>query len=71
MNQRLKQLSAAARHWAHYDGIAQHPESSPDILFEEKFAELIIKECAFKCEQFGESGDGYTCSSEIQKYFGV
>jgi hypothetical protein len=37
----------------------------------EKFAELIIKECADLCESFGESGDGYTCSAEILEHFGV
>ena len=37
----------------------------------EKFAELIVRECADVCESFGESGDGYTCSAEILEHFGV
>ena len=37
----------------------------------QKFAELIIEECSDICKQFGESGDGYTCSSEILEHFGV
>jgi hypothetical protein len=37
----------------------------------EKFAELIVKECADVCQGFGESGDGYTCSYEILEHFGV
>ena len=36
-----------------------------------EFAELIVWECADVCKQFGQSGDGYTCSAEILKYFGV
>jgi hypothetical protein len=35
------------------------------------FAELVIKECAYICYRFGESGDGYTCSAEVLKHFGV
>ena len=37
----------------------------------DKFAELIVQECADVCERFGESGDGYTCSAEILEHFGV
>jgi len=37
----------------------------------QKFAELIIEECADICERFGMSGDGYTCRSEILEHFGV
>jgi hypothetical protein len=39
--------------------------------FNEKFAELIVQECADVCQRFGESGDGYTCSYEILEHFGV
>lgn len=46
MNERIKELSAVARHWAHFDGLTHNPNSSPDILFEQKFAELIVRECA-------------------------
>ena len=35
----------------------------------EKFAELIVQECADVCRRFGESGDGYTCSAEIFRTF--
>ena len=37
----------------------------------EKFAELIVQECADVCQDFGESGDGYTCSYEILEHFRV
>jgi hypothetical protein len=37
--------------------------------FAERFAELIVQECADVCRRFGESGDGYTCSAEIFRTF--
>jgi hypothetical protein len=37
----------------------------------EKFAELIVRECADVCQQFGNGGSGYTLSSEIREHFGV
>lgn len=46
MKKRIKQLAEQARHWAHFDGLQQNPTSTPDILFEGKFAELIVQECA-------------------------
>ncbi len=56
MNERINQLADQARHWAHFDGLAQNPKSSPSILFEQKFAELIVKECAFICLRQSRSG---------------
>jgi hypothetical protein len=37
----------------------------------QKFAELIVRECADVCQQFGNGGSGYTLSSEIREHFGV
>ena len=45
MNERIRQLAQQARHWAHFEGLEQNPTSSPDSLFEAKFAELIVREC--------------------------
>ena len=39
--------------------------------FANKFVELIVKECADQCERFGESGDGFTCASNIRELFGI
>jgi hypothetical protein len=36
-----------------------------------EFAELIVRECADVCQQFGNGGSGYTLSSEIREHFGV
>ena len=50
----------------------QTPSGEESAYFsQEKFAELIVQECADVCERFGESGDGYTCSAEILEHFGV
>lgn len=67
MNKRIKQIAEQARHWAHFDGLVQYPNSSPDILFEQQFAELIINECASKLE-----ADGIVeVAIELKEHFGV
>lgn len=65
MNQRIRELLAQCTQES-IDG----PFASP-YVDQEKFAELIIQECADVCQGFGESGDGYTCSYEILEHFGV
>ena len=69
MNERIRELAEKAE-------IYIVPEPFDDATRSwnanmEKFAELIVKECADLCESFGESGDGYTCSAEILEHFGV
>ena len=71
MNERIRELVKQAgfhpdRNWDHTDW---HAAGHSDLF--EKFAELIVQECADLCESFGESGDGYTCSAEILEHFGV
>lgn len=39
------------------------------VFSAEKFAELIVNECADECLRFGDSGDGVTCASAITKHF--
>lgn len=75
MNERIRELADRAEI---YFSPSRIPETGfeyqgTDISQEDlvKFAELIIRECAFACERFGESGDGYTCSAEIFQHFGV
>jgi hypothetical protein len=63
MNRRLKELAADA-------GYPDYMTYGQDKVLE-RFAELIIQECADVCQGFGESGDGYTCSYEILEHFGV
>jgi hypothetical protein len=72
MNERIKELAEQAG-LEFDDDLVLEPEAiyyttQKDL---EKFAELIIQECADVCQGFGESGDGYTCSHEILEHFGV
>ena len=60
MNERIKELAVQAGFYA-----------NPDVEKFEKFAELIVRECADVCQQFGNGGSGYTLSSEIREHFGV
>jgi len=45
--------------------------------FNEKFAELIVKECVDICHKLAEDSDSYvvhdgdTCAEQIKKHFGV
>ena len=63
MNPTLAQL-------AHEAGITVTAES-------EKFAELIVRECAGICHKMAEDSDSYvvhdgdTCAEQIKKHFGV
>jgi hypothetical protein len=41
MNERIKQLAEQARDW----GYAEHSGYTAQLLFEQKFAELIVREC--------------------------
>jgi len=66
MNKRVKELAVLAG----YKPL--EPKSFADDLHEvflQKFAKLIVQECADVCGRFGESGDGYTCSAEIFRTF--
>jgi hypothetical protein len=68
MNKRIKELVKAAGGIGHDD---DGQEMTPMLVGNslEKFAKLIADDCASLCERFGESGDGYTCSSEIAKAY--
>ena len=41
MNERIRELADEARDW----GYAEHSGHTAQLLFEQKFAELIVKEC--------------------------
>ena len=82
MNERIKELAEQARHWAHFEGLEQNPRSSPDILFEEKFAELIVRECALVAKTLPHTPERHWvqdsvtyipvhCEQNILKHFGV
>ena len=71
MNQRIKELADEA---AKFSAIMALPTGeSGDNLFVEKFAELIVRECAELVKDFYQE-DEFTCYSaktEIKEHFGV
>ena len=69
MNERIRELAEQAGYSWHnqFSG----PILSPNAI--EKFAELIVRECASKAwfaEQYG-IGDGAPVSKQIKEHFGV
>ena len=73
MNERIKELLSEAKI---YDGsTTQNITTCPSDL--EKFAELIVRECAKVCADRGKHHDGLysawanDCSERIGKHFGV
>jgi len=53
-------------------------EHDGELIFsKEKFAELIVRECAEVCHKLAEDSDSYvvhdgdTCAEQIKKHFGV
>ena len=76
MNERIKQLADEA---AKFSAIMALPTGeSGDKLFVEKFAELIVKECANHCDLLLDhkissewSRGTHDCSRAIKQHFGV
>jgi hypothetical protein len=72
MNERIKELSKQAWEWAEQQEYKDATQEFSDIL-EQKFAELIIRECLAECSEF-ESWYNATpkqISDNIKKHFGV
>ena len=70
MNERIKLLAEQAREFA----TTRHPVSNIVLSvnsekFEEKFAELIVRECVSIADEY--DGVGSTIVSRIKKHFGV
>jgi hypothetical protein len=78
MNERIKEITVQALENSLFEpieptvtvGEGENKVTIP-LVFAEKFAELIVRECADVCQQFGNGGSGYTLSSEIREHFGV
>ena len=69
MNERIKELAEQAKDWAYAD----HDGYTAQMLFEQKFAELIVREC---CQfENSYSGDARLVSRHygrrIREHFGV
>ena len=65
MNERMLDLAIQAKDWAYAD----HDGYTAQMLFEQKFAELIVWECADIADSIGEHG--YIASEEMLEQFGV
>jgi hypothetical protein len=73
MNKRIRELADQARQYArdyvadckHYGYYMEHNEL--EVKFEEKFAELIVGECA----GIANKAEPYQSSDLIRKHFGV
>jgi hypothetical protein len=82
MNERIEKLAVEARQYAF--GEVENSQDPTEWstkyyneMFEQKFAELIVRECAEVCADRGKMHDGLysawadDCSKRIGKHFGV
>jgi protein gp37 len=76
MNERIEKLAEQAREYA----TTRHPVSNTTLsvnsdLFEQKFAELIVRECAQVCRDqpnhYALKTDRDNCAVAIKEHFGV
>jgi len=77
MNERIKELAVQARDW----GYAEHSGYTAQLLFEQKFALLIVRECLMivyeRQVRAPTDDDGYfkvaldMVSTDIEQHFGV
>jgi hypothetical protein len=72
MNKRIKELSKQAWEWAEQQEYKDATQEFSDML-EQKFAELIIQECAGKVDNIlrEKKDGGGTMGDEIREHFGV
>ena len=72
MNERIKELHNQARDFYLQDEYLDVSTKELHRLVEQKFAELIVRECMSICEDLGDKGlDGHYCVDKIRKEFGV
>ena len=75
MNKRIKELALQAMTYVTHNPKANKLNSGD--MFDEKFAELIVRECVQVCADRGTHHDGLysawadDCSKRIGKHFGV
>ena len=72
MNERIKLLAEQASDYADYYSMLSG--ESEQKIFEAKFAELIVRECADLCDRFQARDVGMQpaeCAGAIRKMFGV
>ena len=79
MNERIKELYLKAHSTRHYDGDPALDGNPPTVYWQgeasaQRFANLIVRECAELCERFQARDVGMQpaeCSFAIRKMFGV
>jgi hypothetical protein len=77
MNERIEQLAEQARKYArdyvadckHYGHYMEHNEL--EVKFEEKFAELIVRDCADLIDDHDDSYPYASFGDMIKEHFGV
>jgi hypothetical protein len=78
MNERIRQLAEQARDYVADAIELGFPQDQIDDIRDEKFAELIVRECANHCDLLLDhkissewSRGTHDCSRAIKKHFGV
>jgi hypothetical protein len=86
MNERIRELAEQAGFSAHRDGqlYTSKLEHLPITDTIEKFAELIVRECAQRCEDIaikhqveettyaaGKKAGAFECAADLKQHFGV
>ena len=71
MNERIKLLAEQAKeHANHLDSIGV--DASMEDIFNQKFADMIVQECAdFVEDKFDFCGDEIIIAEQVRKHFGV
>ena len=69
MNERIKELALQAMTYVTHNPKANKLNSGD--MFDEKFAELIIRECAKVADESQFKYLNFPCSIAIEKHFGV
>ena len=68
MNERIKELALQAMTYVTHNPKANKLNSGD--MFDEKFAQLIVRECLNICEDMGDNGkDGHYCADKIANTF--
>ena len=73
MNKRIKELKEQARDYVADAIELGFPQDQIDDIRDEKFAELIVKECAGLCDRYQEipATEPRHCANDIRSMFGV
>ena len=68
MNERILDLAIQAKDWAYAD----HDGYTAQMLFEQKFAELIVRECSGIVQNYmSRWPEDHELTKQIKEHFGV